>query len=83
MDASAEIPTTANVAKIQFRLWSDDNTVPLMIRVSPYPDGKFMIESAGPSGIVDLLLVNEKQAYYISLSHPSIHYNIGIVGWEL
>jgi hypothetical protein len=59
-DASQSIPPIAHFAKIQFKLWSDDNTIPLMIRIASKPDGGMMSEVAGPSGVVELMLV-EKQ----------------------
>lgn len=81
VDAYAGVPSTASTARIQYRLWSENLNVPLMIRIASDPDGKFSQEVSGPSGVVDLLLT-EKQAFYVSLSTPNLHYEIGVIGWE-
>ncbi|MCK9374920.1 MAG: hypothetical protein M0P73_02095 [Syntrophobacterales bacterium] len=82
IDASNFIPPTANFAIIQFKLWSEDNTVPLMIRIASSKDGLGVInEVAGPSGVVTQMLT-EKQAFYISFSHPNIKYEVIASGWK-
>ena len=81
VDATSSIPPNASFARIQFKLWSNDNTVPLMIRVASEPDGRFMNEVAGPSGVVDLMMT-EKQAFYVSFSHPKIRYDVGVLGYR-
>jgi hypothetical protein len=82
VDASKSIPPNASIAKIQFRLWSEDNSIPLIIRVASEKDGKIMNEVAGPSGVVEQL-ITEKQTFYISFSHPGIRYEIGILGFTV
>ena len=81
VDATALIPPNASFARIQFKLWSDDNTVPLMIRVASEPDGKLMNEVAGPSGVVEQM-ITEKQAFYVSFSHPKIRYEVAVLGYK-
>ncbi|MGA2223467.1 MAG: hypothetical protein ABSH41_03375 [Syntrophobacteraceae bacterium] len=71
VDASTSIPPNARSAKIQFKLWSDDNTIPLMIRIASDSDGKFMSEVTGPSGVVTQMIA-ETQAFYVSFSHPTV-----------
>lgn len=81
VDATAGVPVTASVAKIQYRLWSDKSNIPLMIRMASDHEGKFSQEVSGPSGVVDLLLT-EKQAFYVSLASPNLHYELAVIGWE-
>lgn len=82
VNAEAAIPVTAKSAKIQYRLWSEYDNVPLMIRIATRPDGGFSQEASGPSGIIDLLLTNG-QTFYVSLSNPHLHFEIGVTGFEL
>ncbi len=82
VDATTSIPPIALSAKIQFKLWSDDNTIPLMIRIASEHDGKFMNEVAGPSGVVTQL-ITEKQTFYVSVSHPNIKWEVIVLGYKL
>jgi hypothetical protein len=79
--AVAGISPLAEFAIIQFRLWSDDNTIPLMIRIASNQDGEIMNEVAGPSGVVKQV-ITENQTFYISLSHPKIEYKVSVLGYE-
>lgn len=81
VDATAMIPPNASFARIQFKLWSDDNTLPLMIRVASQQDGGMTSEVAGPSGVVEQMIV-EPQAFYVSVSHPKIRYQVGVSGYR-
>lgn len=81
VEAVAGICPLAAFAIIQFRLWSDDNTIPLMIRIASDSNGEIMNEVAGPSGVVKQMLT-EPQTFYISLSHPKIKYQISVSGYE-
>ena len=81
VEAVEGICPLAAFAIIQFRLWSDDNTIPLMIRIASGPNGEIMNEVAGPSGVVKQMLT-EHQTFYISLSHPKIKYQISVSGYE-
>lgn len=83
VDASTSIPPIALSARIQFRLWSDDITIPLMIRIASSQDGKFMKEVAGPSGVVEHRLITGEQTFYVSVSHPKIRYDVYVLGYEL
>jgi len=47
VDATALVPPNASFARLQFKLWSEDNTIPLMIRVASTSDGKVINEVAG------------------------------------
>jgi len=77
VEAFESISPLAQYAKIQFRLWSDDNTIPLMIRIASDPNGEIMNEVAGPSGVVEQP-ITEIQTFYISLSHPKIRYDVSV-----
>ena len=77
VEAFESISPLAQSAKIQFRLWSDDNTIPLMIRIASDPNGEIMNEVAGPSGVVEQP-ITEMQTFYISLSHPKIRYEVSV-----
>ena len=79
-DASASMPAIAGIAKIQYKLWSDDRNVPLMIRVASAQDGTMVQELSGPSGVVEQR-ITEPQTFYVSLSHPRIQYEIGVLGF--
>ena len=68
-------------AHLQFKLWSDDNTVPLLIRVASTQDGGYSNIVAGPAAVVQQLIV-EKETFYVSLSHPSIKWEVGIQGYQ-
>lgn len=81
VDAKSGVPTIATTAKIQFRLWSEYEDVPLIIRIASDAEGKFCQEVSGPSGIVELMM-RGSQSFYVSLSNPGIQYEIGIVGWS-
>lgn len=82
VDATTLIPPNASFARIQFKLWSDDNTIPLMVRVASTADGKIVNEVAGPSGVVEQMMV-ERQTFYVSFSHPRIRYEVGVLGYKI
>lgn len=67
-------------ARLQFQLHSDDNTVPLMVRVAADKDGHYSNTVAGPAGVVEQLII-EPQTYYVSVSHPSIKWSAHVLGW--
>ena len=66
--------------RLQVYLDSEDNTVPLMIRVAADAEGHYSNTVSGPAGVVEQLMT-EPQTYYVSVSHPSINYRIGVLGW--
>jgi hypothetical protein len=82
VDAYTAVPPTAKTAKIQYKLWSESSNVPLLVRISSDPEGKFSQEVSGLAGTVDLLLT-QVQTFYISLAHPDIQYEISVIGYEL
>ncbi|MEK6656712.1 MAG: hypothetical protein AABY58_04650 [Nitrospirota bacterium] len=81
VDAYSGVPPTATTAMIQYRLWSDNENIPLMIRIASDAKAKFSQEASGPSGVIDLLLT-EKQTFYVSLSHPHLHFELSVIGWS-
>jgi len=81
VDAQAGFPTIAVTAKIQFKLWSEYDNVPLIIRIASDAEGKFSQEASGPSGVIDLL-ITETQTFYVSLSNPNLQFEIGVTGWS-
>jgi hypothetical protein len=80
VDASQRVPPGVHFVRIQFRLWSDDNTIPLMIRTAAGKDGELTNEVAGPSGVIEQMMT-ESQAFYVSFSHPGIKYEVSVSGW--
>ncbi len=68
-------------ALLQFQLHTDDNTVPLMVRVAADKDGHYSNTVAGPAGVVEQL-ITEPQTYYVSVSHPSIKWSAHVLGWK-
>ncbi len=74
------MPPMAGIAKIQYKLWSDDQSVPLMIRIASEQKGTMMQELSGPSGVAEQR-ITEPQTFYVSLSHPRIQYEIGVLGF--
>ena len=81
VNATESIPPNASFARIQYKLSSDDANVPLMIGVASEQDGKFAQELSGPSGVVEQM-ITEKQAFYVSFSHPRVRYEIGVLGYK-
>ena len=81
VDARTSIPPNAVQARIQFRLWSDDNTIPLMVRVASTADGKIVNEVGGPSGVVEQAMI-EPQTFYVSVSDPRVRYDVGVLGYS-
>jgi hypothetical protein len=81
VDASAFIPPTATFANIQYRLWSDEPNIPLIIRLAINSSGAGMQELSGPSGVATQL-VTEKQRFNVSLSHPKTKYELIVLGYK-
>ena len=81
LDLQASIPPIVNNARIQFRLWSEDPDIPLMIRVAHDANGRFQQESSGPSGIIETM-VGDSRRVYVSFSHPELRYEIGVSGFK-
>ena len=82
VDATTLVPPNALSATLQFKLWSDDNTIPLMVRVASTADGKVVNEVAGPSAVVEQLII-ERQTFYVSFSDPRIRYEVGVLGYKI
>jgi hypothetical protein len=74
------MPPMAGLARIQYKLWSNDHKVPLMIRIASEQDGTMVQELSGPSGVVEQR-ITEPQTFYVSLSHARIQYEIGVLGF--
>jgi hypothetical protein len=68
-------------ALLQFQLHSDDNTVPLMVRVAADREGHYENIATGPAAVVQQLIL-EPQTYYVSVSHPSITWSAHVLGWK-
>jgi hypothetical protein len=66
---------------VQYKLAASDPKTPLLIRFAATAVGGYPKELSGPSGTADLLLV-EPETYYVSVSHPSISYEVGVLGWR-
>jgi hypothetical protein len=75
------VPPNASFARIQLHLWSDDNTIPLMARVSSTADGTMISEVAGPAAVVEQMMV-EPQTFYVSFSHPKVQYRVAVSGYR-
>jgi SOS-response transcriptional repressor LexA len=67
--------------RLQLHLHSDDNTIPLMVRVAADKDGHYSNTVAGPAGVVEQL-IKEPQTYYVSVSHPSINWRAEVLGFD-
>lgn len=80
VNASESIPPSASIAKIQYRLWSDDPNVPLLIRIASEQNGKLMEELSGPAGVAEQM-ITEQQTLYVSVSHPRIRYEVSVLGY--
>jgi hypothetical protein len=82
VDATALVPPNASFARLQFRLWSNDNTAPLMRRVASTADGHVVSEVTGPSGVVEQMMI-ERQTFYVSFSDPRIRYEVSVLGYNI
>ena len=81
VDTSPFAPPTATSVSIQYRLWSDEVGVPLLIRIASNADGSGIAqELSGPSGVINQMLMTPN--LYFSLSHPSIKYELRALGWK-
>lgn len=80
IDISGFIPPTANHANIQYRIWSEEDSIPLLIRIASEDGGGVMQEHSGPSGVVNLMLTNH-HFIYISVSHPAAYFQLSMLGW--
>ncbi len=79
--ANSGIPLNANFASIQYRLWSNDQGVPLLLKISSNAEGTLSQELSGPSGVARIMIA-EAQTFYVSFSHQKVQYEISIVGYE-
>lgn len=66
--------------RLQFDLSSNDNTLPLMVRVAADKEGHYSNTITGPAGVVEQLII-EPQTYYVSVSHPSIKWKAEVLGY--
>jgi hypothetical protein len=82
VDARSSIPPNARSASIQFRLWSNVQGVPLMLRIASNAEGTLSQELSGPSGVANLM-ITEAQAFYVSFSNPMVQYEISVIGYEI
>jgi hypothetical protein len=81
VDTGPFAPPTATAISIQYRLWSDEPGVPLLIRVASNPDGTGITqELSGPSGVLDQMLTSPN--LYVSLSNPRVQYELRALGWK-
>jgi hypothetical protein len=81
LDVNNAIPITATSARIQYRLWTDEVNVPLLIRLAMTPDGRGCQELSGPSGVIDQLVIDGAK-FYVSVSHPKVSYEISVLGYQ-
>ena len=82
IDASSSVPPVCiSFVRIQYRIWSDYDGVPLLIRIASQQDGAMNQELSGPSGVIRQM-VTEPQTFYVSLSHPTIKYEISVIGFQ-
>jgi len=75
------VPPTASHIKLQYRLSSDDRSIPLLIRLASENGYGVVQEFSGPSGVCDLMLTNYN-AIYVSLSHTCVHLELTVLGWK-
>ncbi len=80
IDISGFVPPSASHINIQYRMWSEKNSIPLLIRFSSEDGGGVMQEHSGPSGVIDLMLTNQN-FIYISTSHPEANFQLSVLGW--
>ncbi len=80
VDISGFIPPTASHIQIQYRMWSENDSVPLLIRLATEEGGGVMQEHSGPSGVIELMLTN-MHFIYISVSHSDANFQLSILGW--
>jgi hypothetical protein len=81
LDMSAFVPPNAVSSEIQYRLWSNDMSIPLMIRFATDDAGSCMRELSGLSGTFEERI--NPQIIYISLAHPSIEYDVSVRGYQV
>jgi len=81
VDARSGIPRNAHFASIQYRLWSDVQGTPLLLRISSNAEGTLSQELSGPSGVAKLMIA-EPQTFYVSFSHPMVQYEMSVIGYE-
>lgn len=80
IDVSSYFPPTASFIKLQYRLWSELHSTPLLIRISSYPEDAAMLEYSGPSGLIEIMLTDGPEIY-VSFSHPTVNYQLTAIGW--
>lgn len=74
------IPTSAPSAILQYKLWSDDARIELMIRVTQ-AGGIAPREYSGAAGVIEWHFSQDRNIY-ISFSHPRIMFEIAALGWR-
>ncbi len=67
--------------ELDCKMWSEDNNVPLMLRIAPEANYGFSNTITGPSVICKQLL-SEKQIFYVSASSPDLEYEIYLKSWR-
>lgn len=75
------IPSAAPSATLQYKLWSDDSRIELMIRVSQ-AGGVAPREYSGAAGVIEWQFSGDRNIY-ISFSHPRIMFEIGALGYQV
>ncbi|HKR39833.1 MAG TPA: hypothetical protein VJU59_09160 [Paraburkholderia sp.] len=76
-----KIPPNARSANFQYHLWSDVPGIPLRLRISSNAEGTLSQELSGDSGVAELMII-EQQTFYVSFGHPSLQYDIGVIGYK-
>lgn len=82
LDVRKVAPLNAKSVTFQYKLWSDDSRIELMIRFITGPDGMIQKEYSGAAGMVEMPLFDDSATVSISVSHPAVKYSISGVGYE-
>jgi hypothetical protein len=81
LDFSDSVPPDALSTEIQYRLHSEDASIPLMIRFASNETGHHMAELSGPSGIFEQRI--NPQSIFVSVSHPTVTYDVATRGYKV
>jgi hypothetical protein len=82
VDTSNFAPPIASHIQIQYKLWSDDDRVPLSIAIGTSDYRPALLEYSGLSGVADIMLTNGLMLY-VSVAHPHIKWQLDCIGYTL